>query len=254
MKKISLFIPYSLLAVILVTSCLGDGNQKITIANQPGVVIKSGTEAKVQLKDSIFIYSGQLSGVDDGDCLLLKYNLDYSLGVNADSGRQAGFFTVDLIETNNVPLHALLNELDTVTTFKSERLIREIQQGHAYILDRLFLYTLHPVDSFQLQNLFELAYNAKREPGGLDANNNPVYNLYLRVFKNPGAEEQKTNTPDRLFINAFNLSEIAAKEKAAGRDSLFLNINYVSSFSKDTSSITGWASIQYAVSLYAKRR
>jgi hypothetical protein len=254
MKKIGLFIPYSLLAVILITSCLGDSNQKITIANQPGVVMKSGNEVKVQLKDSIFVYSSRLSGVDNGDCLLLKYNLDYGMGVNADSGRQAGFFTVDIIETSAVPQHPLLNELDTTTTFKSERLIREIQQGHAYILDRLFLYTIHPVDSFQLQNLFELAYNAKREPSGLDANNNPVYNLYLRIFKNPGAEEQKTSAPDRLFINAFNLSEIAAKEKSAGRDSLFLKINYISSFNKDTSSITDWASIQYAVSLYAKRK
>ena len=97
MKRISLFILYSLLAVIFVTSCLGDSNQKITIANQPGVAMKSSNEVKIQLKDSIFIYSSQLSGVDNGDCLLLKYNLDYSLGANSDSGRQTGFFTVDLI-------------------------------------------------------------------------------------------------------------------------------------------------------------
>jgi hypothetical protein len=254
MKKVGLFIPYSLLAVILITSCLGDSNQKITIANQPGVVIKSGSEIKVQLKDSIFIYSSQLSGVDNGNCLLLKYNLDYSTGVNADSGRQAGFFTVDLLQASGVPLYTVLNELDTTTMFRSERLIREIQQGYAYILDRLFLYTIHPVDSFQLQNLFELAYNAKREPSGVDGNNNPVYNLYLRVFKNPGADEQRTATPDRLFINAFNLSDIAAKERGAGKDSLFLKINYVSSFSRDTSSITDWASIQYAIPFHPKRK
>ncbi|MDR1200221.1 MAG: hypothetical protein LBL58_01140 [Tannerellaceae bacterium] len=254
MKKISLFIIYSLLAVIFITSCLGDSNQKITIANQPGVVMKSGDEIKIQLKDSIFVYSNQLSGVDNGDCLLLKYNLDYGLGVNADSGRQAGFFTVDLIEANGVPLYTILNELDTTTMFRNERLIKEIQQGYAYILDRLFLYTIHPVDSVQLQNLFELAYNARKEPSGVDGNNNPVYNLYLRVFKNPGVEEQRTSTPDRLFINAFNLAGIAAKEKAAGKDSLFLKINYISSFSRDTSSITGWASIQHAISLYPKRR
>jgi hypothetical protein len=254
MEKISLFILYSLLAVILVTSCLGDSNQQITIANQPGVVIKSGNEVKVQLKDSIFIYSSQLSGVDNGNCLLLKYNLDYSLGVNADSGRQAGFFTVDLLEANGVPLYTVVNELDTTTMFRSERLIKEIRQGYAYILDRLFLYTIHPVDSLQLQNLFELAYNAKKEPSGTDGNKNPVYNLYLRVFKNPGADEQKTGTPDRLFINAFNLSDIAAKERAAGKDSLFLKINYISSFSRDTSSITDWASIQYAIPFHPERR
>ncbi|MDR1160966.1 MAG: hypothetical protein LBK45_01380 [Tannerellaceae bacterium] len=254
MKKIGLFIPCSFLVVILITSCLGDSNQKITIANQPGVVMKSGNEVKVQLKDSIFIYSSQLSGVDNGDCLLLKYNLDYSLGVNADSGRQAGFFTVDLLEANGVPLFPVLTELDTTTTFRSERLIKEIQQGYAYILGRLFLYTIHPVDSFQQQNLFELAYNAKREPSGVDANNNPVYNLYLRVFKNPNAEEQRTSTPDRLFINAFNLADIAAKEQATGKDSLFLKINYISSFSRDTSSITDWASIQYAIPFHPGRR
>jgi hypothetical protein len=242
------------LAVIFVTSCLGDSNQKITIANQPGVAMKSSNEVKIQLKDSIFIYSSQLSGVDNGDCLLLKYNLDYSLGANSDSGRQAGFFTVDLIEASGVPLYMLQNELDTATMFKSERLIREIRKGYAYILDRLFLYTIHPVDSFQLQNLFELAYNAKKEPSGVDGNNNPVHNLYLRIFKNPDAEEQKTSAPDRLFINAFNLSDIAAKERAAGKDSLFLKINYISSFSRDTSSITEWASIQYAIPFHPKRR
>jgi hypothetical protein len=254
MKKIGLFIPYSLLALILITSCLGDSNQKITIANQPGVVMKSGNEVRVQLKDSIFIYSTQLSGVDNGDCLLLKYNLDYNLGVNADSGRQAGFFTVDLLEASGVPLYTVLNELDTTTMFRSERLVREIQQGYAYILDRLFLYTIHPVDSFQLQNLFELAYNAKREPSSTDVNNNPVYNLYLRVFKNPVADEQRTGAPDRLFINAFNMSAIADKERAAGKDSLFLKINYVGSFSRDTSSITDWASIQYAIPFHPGRR
>lgn len=254
MKKIGLFIIYSTLAVVFITSCLGDSNQKITIANQPGVVMKTGDEIKVQLKDSIFIYSSQLSGVDNGDCLLLKYSLDYGLGVNADSGRQAGFFTVDLNEAAGVPQFTIENELDTLSMFKNERLIAEIQERYAYILDRLFLYTTHSVDSFQLQNYFELAYNAKEEPSTTNDNNQPVYNLYLRVFKYTDVEEQRTSNPDKLYINAFNLSGIAAKEKAAGKDSLYLKINYIRSFNKDTTSITDWASINYNISLHPKRK
>jgi hypothetical protein len=254
MKKIGLYILFGVLAVALATSCLGDSSQKITIANQPGVAMKSGGEAKVQLKDSMFIYSSQLSAVDNGDCLLLKYNLDYGLGVNADSGRQAGFFTVDLIEAKAVPLHPLINELDTATMFKTDRLIREIRQGYAYILDRLFLYTVHPVDSFQLENLFELAYNAKKEPAAVNANQNPVYNLYLRVFKNPDVQEQRTNAPANLYVNAFNLAEIAGRERAAGKDSLFLRINYASSFGKDMLSVADWTGMDLAISLHPRRK
>jgi len=253
MKKISLFIIYSMLAITLVTSCLGDTNQHITISNQPGVVMKSENQTKIQLKDSIFISSDQISGVDDGDCLLLKYNLNYGLDANADSGRHAGFFTVELIEAKGVAQYTTQKELDTVTMFpKNERIITDIQQRQAFILDRLFLYTTHKVDSFQQQNLFDLSYNAKNEPK-IDENNRLVYNLYLRVFKMPNVEEQKTSNPDRLYINAFNLSDIATKEKAAGKDSVYLKIHYVRSFNKDTTAITDWASINYGLSLYPKR-
>jgi hypothetical protein len=242
-----------MLAVIFITSCLGNSNQKITIANQPGVVIKSGNDVKVQLSDNISIYSDRLtSGIDDGDCLLLKYTLDYGLDANSDSGRTAGFFTVDLVEANGLPQYDIKNEIDTVNMFGNERLITTIQQRHAFILDRLFLYTQHQVDSFRLQNFFEIAYNAKSEPQV--TNNRRIYNLYLRVFRNTEVEEQKTNNPESIFINVFNLSSIAQKEKALGNDSLLLKIRYVRSFNKDTTAVTNWAETDLNLSLYPQRK
>ncbi|MDH6304145.1 hypothetical protein M2459_000857 [Parabacteroides sp. PF5-5] len=249
MKKYTLFCIYSLLSVILITSCLGDSGHSITVANQPGVVIVSNNETKIQLKDSTFIYSSSFaSGYDNGDCFIFTYDLDYNTPENSDSGKQKGYYTVTIKQAQPIsPLYPLEAGLDTAQAYQNERMLT-LEQRHAFIYNRLFLYTKHKVDSFQLQNFFELTYNKPNEPK-VDESNRRIYNLYLRVFKNTSVTEERVSNPESLFINTFDLQEIADKEKSLGKDSLYINLHYVSSFSNNTPTVSSWGESLYGLSI-----
>ncbi len=256
MKKYSLFFIFIFLSGILITSCLGDSGQRITITNQPGVVIKSENDIKVELRDSVFIHSTSLSsGVDNGDCILLDYTLDYSLPVNADSGRREGFYTVEDVKFERIPQFTLGSVLDTLTKDSvNERRISQIQDRYGFIQDRFFLFTSNIVDSTDQINRYELAYNPASNPVS-DKDYARLYNLYLRVFRDTLHNEgEGVTNPKTVYVNAFNLTEISEKERNAQNDSLFIKINYVSSFTTDSGKIASWGNKVFSLPLYSRRR
>ncbi|MDR2118378.1 MAG: hypothetical protein LBP25_02420 [Tannerellaceae bacterium] len=228
MKKYSVCGVLFPLILSFVTSCLGDGGQTISLGNYPGVVVKRNDSVKIHLRGNDVVYSPQTSGVDDGDCVIIDFTLDYGKPENSDSGMAKGFLTVDissLIPVQSWPAQSVLT--DTSVVLPGEHTVSSIQQRSAFILNRFFLYTEHRSDDMSPLR-FELSYDPNQ------AVSDRTYELFLRVSKSteapPAAQMQ-------VQCNAFDLVDLSRRET----DSLIFRINYVQGFNKDSTQMT-WGS------------
>jgi hypothetical protein len=238
MKKHSVFYLLIFAALGFITSCLGDSGQKILIGSYPGVVLKRNDSAKIYLRGGDVIYSSQASAsVDDGDCLIVDFTLDYGRPENSDSGRAKGFLTVDAITMTPVPSRQLLNVwTDTSVVLPAEHVLSSIQERHALIQNRFFLFSEHRNNSYPL--LFELSYKPDQE------RTDRVYDLFLRI-RHEG--EPAAAALPALQYNAFDLTDLRNRE--VGQDSLFFRIHYVQGFNKDSTQINWTSTSAYRFAL-----
>jgi hypothetical protein len=223
MKKYGLFCA-ALTLLSLVTACLGDSGQKVSMGNYPGVVIKRNDSVKIHLRGNDVVYSPRIAtSVDDGDCVIIDFSLDYGRPENADSGRIKGFLTVDVSNVSLVPRQEMNTSLtDTSLMLPNEHTLASIQQRNVFILNRFFLFTEHRGDTLPLH--FDLSFDPEQVPA------DKVYDLFLRVTKNT---EAPAATQPNIQYNAFNLTDLRNRET----DSLIFRINYVQSFSRDSTQI-----------------
>ncbi len=231
MKKCALFCIFSIIISIIVTSCLGESGQTISVVDQMGVVRESGDSTYVYIRGNERVYSSGFGNeVDNDDCILFSYNIDFSSAENKDSGRIKGFRTADITRYTPIPRHNLLMTLsDTSARLDNEITVSSYQKRNALILNNFFFTTEHVQDSLPL--LFNLSCNP--EQAKVNASGNKVYDLFLRVAKNMEADSA---LQDKVQFNAYNLDELVRREQ----DSLIFQINYVSSFNKDSTAIN-WA-------------
>jgi hypothetical protein len=224
-----LFCILAVVAMSLILSCLSDSGQKISMGGYPGVVMKRNDSVKIRLKGRDVIYSSRINSanVNDGDCVIVDFSLDYGASENSDSGRAKGFFTVDITQLTPVASQDLLATLtDTSLVLPNEHTIASVQQRSALILNRFFLFTEHRDDTLPLH--FELSYDPVRQK------TDGIYELFFRATKIP---EAIPSAQPKLQYNAFNLTELSKKET----DSLIIRINYVQSFNMDSTQIN-WTS------------
>ncbi len=258
MKKGGLFCVLGLFALIAISSCLGEDGQKITVDNQPGVVIKTNDSTKVYLKDRV-IYDDKFgSAYNHYDCILVKYNIDYGLFANADTGRRFGLFKAEILKHQEVPKLAFFSQLtDTATLLfdREERLLPSIDKQYSIIQDQLFLYTNHTVvDSIVPNDYMELSYDTELEPVWDEINNKDVYDLFIRVAKGVETTTNKTTESQLKFISSFNIEDLLAKNSSG--DTIFFRINYGKSFNKDTTKIVSWGNqlFQYPVNYQSQKQ
>jgi hypothetical protein len=215
-----------IMAATIGTSCLSESGQKVNLGNYPGVADKRGDSLFFYLKGKNRVYS-PVGGanVDQGDCVIVDFTLDYGMSENADSGKIKGYLTVNITKMSPVPLHELSDApADTSAALPNEQTITSVQQQNAFILNRFFLFTQHKTE---LPLHFELSYDPQQ------ITTDKVYDLFLRVASL--ADEAPSVQPATQY-NAFNLEELSHKET----DSLFFRINYIQSFNKD-STLLIWA-------------
>lgn len=215
------------LAAVVLTGCLGESGETISLGNYPGVATMRGDSMFLLVKggEMLFPKSGMSASLMDGDCVIADFLLDRSLKENADSGKVKGFMTVDIKRVTPVAVSALRTELtDTARAISGERIISSVYDLNAFIRDRFFLFTGHRADSLPLA--FDLSCNADYVDAG------GVFDLFLRVF--PKSGEGGASQPTAV-VNVFNLDALSSR---AG-DSLFFRINYVRQFNAD-SSLIGW--------------
>lgn len=240
MRKTVLYSVMALCLVVL-SSCLGDPATQLTMANQTGVVATNmGSAGKV-----IFVKGGdvisseefQNANVEDGECILFDYSIDYGLAENADGGANTGYMTATIYENtiSNVPQWRLFDTLaDTLAVDKNELLLSSLQDRSAYIRGNLFLFTEIGNHTAGQRDSFALSYDPEQT---LDSEQ--VYSLYLRTIR---TESDSAKAQTMIIPCAFNIQDFV--DKAAGKSSngeVKFRVNYASSFGKDSLSIN-WKS------------
>lgn len=243
MRKTVLYGVVALCLVVL-SSCLGDPATQLTMANQTGVVATNvGTAGKV-----IFVKGGdvisseqfQQANVEDGECILFDYSIDYGLAENADGGANTGYMTATIYENtiSEVSRWPLFDTLtDTATVDKDELLLSTLQARSSYIRGNLFLFTEITNHTTGQRDSFSLSYNPAQALG-----EDRVYSLYLRTIKVEDESGEAVNSQTMIVPCAFDIQDFV--ENVAGKNDngeVKFRVNYASAFGKDSLSIA-WKS------------
>lgn len=248
MKKRELYCIFAV-CLLMLSSCLGDSNVRITVGLQEAVY--QARPSGFFARDGRFLYGSNLgvSG-DDGDCFLIEYSFDSSSPElqNSDS------LSIEMLGYSPVDLWPLDNRMtDTLVVLKNEILTESLLGRNVYIDGRLFLWSNHTeaeenqVDSFMISYNPEQLYTTK--------NNTRIYNLYLRAVKQvteeeggdggdgegseEGGDDPTIGTAVRVLrTNAFNIEafydQARQSEERMGGDTLNIAINYAAAYNKDT--------------------
>lgn len=247
MKKKELYYIFAV-CLLMLSSCLGDTNTQITVGVQEAVYQARPTQG-FYVADNRFLYGRGVSvNGNNGDCFLIEYSFDASSPElqNSDS------LSVELI-ANPAPVSLWpLDEhwTDTTVVLVDEMLTRGIQNRHAYIRGRLFLWSGHTVVPNQ-QDSFMMSYNPENPYTTEEGKR--VYNLYLRAIARIEAEEGERPRGEQLnIVNAYDVedffNEARRQEEQRGSDSLYIAIRYASAFNKDTTACL-WDSKQLGFQL-----
>lgn len=216
---------------VLLTSCMGEGGDPITMGVQPGVV-QLLPEKSIYTKDGTIITSAKLEAMDvaDGDCCLVDYKTDRS---NVGTGKSVD---VDIIKYDSVAKWVVIPEiLDTVTIQRNERFLTLSMAQSAYVLNELFLFAEVGNHRAGQTNEFYLSYNPKQKAEIID--DKRVYELYIRAI---GEKDNtaKPTTSRKMMPNAFTIRQFvkdaSAAEGISGRGKLTIRIKYPQSFNNDT--------------------
>lgn len=240
MKKCGLLFVFAALCSALLLSCLGEDGQKLSVANQPGVVDKSIPDSmKIQMRNGIIYADSYPLAVDDNDCVIVSYSIDFGLNFNTGTEDNTNnTFKVEVQRMDSVQRYPFNTEsMDTVTIQDKnrEQMVNAVQKRYAVIKGYLFLYTECRTDS--ILNEYELSFDPDAAPvfnGGAAA----TYPLYLRAI----AADTIQTGDNKVQISAFNISALLEKKTA---DTLRFQVRYVSGFNKDTTAVEYWKGIDY---------
>ena len=237
MRKCGLLSVCTMLFFTFFFSCLGEEGQKLSVSNQPGVVAKTRDSTKIMLRNGTVYADNYPQAVNDSDCVVITYNIDFGLNFNADTGRQNETFKVEVQRIDNVNRQGLCliaTEDDTLAVDGAEQLLNTLQPRYAIIRDHLFLYTENKTDS--IRNAYTLYFDNDFDPAPA-ANGRKIYTLYLRAKK-----DQVVNFAEKIEVNAYNIKALLDKK---GADTLHFDVKYVSSFNKDTTQVEYWRSVPF---------
>lgn len=243
MKKRELYCIFAV-CLLMLSSCLGDSNVRITVGMQEAVY--QARPSGFFARDGRFLYGSNLgvSG-DDGDCFLIEYSFDSSSPElqNSDS------LSIEMLGYSPVDLWPLDNRwTDTTKVLKNEVLTESLLGRNAYIDGRLFLWTNHTESEENQVDSFMISYNPEQLYTTM--NNTRIYNLYLRAVKLVDEEEGGEGTEEGgdgtavgttvrvLRTNAFDIeafyNQARQSEERMGSDTLNIAINYAVAYNKDT--------------------
>ena len=265
MKKKEL---YSILMIclLMLSSCLGDTNTRITVGEQEAVYQSRPTKG-FYVDGGRFLYGSNLSVTGDtGDCFLIEYSFDSA----APEVQGTDSLSIELIEQPvSVPLWPLDSQMtDTTKILNNEVLTESLLGRKAYIKGRLFLWSNHTETESQ-QDSFMLSYNPEKmytiEEG------KRIYNLYLRAIKKVTKPEEGSGDDNKeegegttetektvkvLITNAFNIEEFFDKakvqEEEKGEKGLSIAINYASAYNKDTTACL-WSTTEPMLISFSER-
>ena len=89
------------LCLLMFSSCLGDPATSLTMANQAGVIatnVGPGKVIYVKGGEVISSESFQKANVEDGECILFDYSINYGATENVDGGSSIGYMNAIIYE------------------------------------------------------------------------------------------------------------------------------------------------------------
>lgn len=245
-KKVFYNVPLIAAFVMMLTSCLGDGDNKYSLSYQPGVM-RYDMQSFHNVMD---VYGGtgtiynplfdDATKFDSDGCYMVSFSLDYGIPENSNANVAAnGYYTVDLT-ANAIKVsssYGVPYVTDTTKLLANEQPISHpYGGGFAYQSGYLFLvsYITQLTDQ---KTTWELSYDESLESMVVDGDQH-IYDLYLRanIVQEGTTPSVDANVPNAYQIESF-MDRINSKELAAGKSSYYLRVNYISAI-KD--SIATW--------------
>lgn len=234
MKKTNVFGAIFIMAIVLFTSCLGDGSNKQS-ATTVGVVRYDYKTAKYLLDTYLWgtLYSPSLNSTADvreGGCYYFSFELDFDLPENDGSVvNTTGYYTITLSQKYEVSRYSMSPVfLDTTTMLTNEiPLVDPLASVDGYIKGIFFIQHSfkQPTDQSYTWNL---SYNTQDMV--VEESNNRIYDVFIRASIS-GSAGTKTPT-DGGAANAYDMKyyiESAANvEKDLKKDVVNIRFNYVS--------------------------
>lgn len=243
---------FLLLLPLLVTSCLDEGGNQVTLAAQPAVVqLARGNNKVLLLKGGDKISTDALSAdpnLNVGDCGLADFVLDYSDARNIQTLDSAGYYTATSLKFEKITKNPLLPLLaDTSRIDSTEMLVNSIYEKTTLLDNNLFLFTDH---SIQI-NVKDISFSYSEEDGPtVEEDGKRIYDIYMRILGDTLSSSYKEIKYNVLVMDSLILKQ-AEVEKAIGKDSLNFRINYLSAIKEDSTGV--WKASPYYTILLPKQ-
>ncbi|RHU29055.1 hypothetical protein DXD68_06245 [Parabacteroides sp. TM07-1AC] len=242
MKKLK-FLGVMAMAALLFTSCLDGGNNEQSGA-AIGVVDFSMEAMKnlAYVNDYTALYSPQFESLTTGDCIVFPYTINYDDPMNSGTNK---YLTATVAGYNKLDEGLLVTTVDTADIRKNEITTMDASvissDGTGYgcgtVKNYLFLSSSHPNISSDQKNMYELQYDPSQTPKEVEGKR--VYDFFLRVVKQAdGKGTVGTNTLNYVFRAGSAIEMLKSKEKADNQDVLYIRLNYIKEFNKDTTAAT----------------
>ena len=235
MKKISLLGAFFMMAVMLFTSCLGEGSNEDT-RKAVGIVRFDSQSSKFVLDTSPFgtvyspVFNSPEMAYNEGACYLLELTVNYDLPENSPEAINSnGFYTVIVNWKYEVDRYAIYggSSIDTSTVLTNEiPIIDPLLSIDGYVKGVLFFQ--HGVEKSDDQSIScRLTYDM--ESMFTEEGQERIYDVFLRATKNT----EGTKTPSKAAIaSAYDMKyylESAARKEADEKNTrVNLRLNYAS--------------------------
>lgn len=248
MKTLRLLGAVAATAMVLFTSCLGEGSNTYSATQFAVGGISEKTFQTVLNTPAGPIYSAALEGkVVDGACYQVAYEVDSSSPENANANTNGYYIaTVSALAEITKGACQFYNLPDTTSLLINELPLQNLmgyQQLGIYVDGHLFLGgTLNKKN--EQQNLWTLYWDRMKDP--VEDNGVNTYDLFIRVQKiaeGTGSSETATTEP-RAFQLEQVLKTVNDAEKAKGKETYVLKVNYLTAINEKDSTDLKWDSLK----------
>jgi len=253
MKAFKLIGAAAATALVLLTSCLGEGNNTMNRSAFAVAGVSEKTYKTVVNTNVGALYSPSLvSQVVDGACYMVNYELDLNSPENANAAAN-GYLTATIAVTDEITKGQAVfyNVPDSASLVQNEIPVKNIFCNGdlgAYVDGYLFFFMT--MDMYKDQkNSYTLYWDRSKEPTTVD--NTPTYDLFLRVAKVADGTGSAASSIGE--VRAFNIKSVleSVNSSEANKDSKSFNlkVNYLETINEKDSTDLKWNSytVQFEV-------
>lgn len=240
MKKLNLFGIVFLMAIGMLTSCLGEGSNSSS-GTAIGVIrtdFRTFTNV-LDISEYESFSSPAFGNMSEGSCCIVAYTLNYDLPENStEMVKTNGYYTVTVAQKEEIEQFYMAYSLTDTTRLLDHEMpiINPVYENAGqYVKGRLFIAHLvkQPEDQ---KTAYHLSYDPQFTDIKEGSNGNRIYDVFLRATV--VAEGSKTSEERLSELYAYNMSnyfnEVANMEDGLGKKTFDIRFNYVSDIKDGT--------------------